>query len=72
MSGLGLIPATTSPASRKESHLKLLYALHEERGTLAESEMSRLCPQCDLSALCPKEATLSVFCLEGIFTPPCE
>ncbi len=47
----------------------LLFALHEGRGTLDESIIVNLCPQCDLGKLCPEKATLSVFCLEGIFLP---
>ncbi|HMF30065.1 MAG TPA: HNH endonuclease [Candidatus Lokiarchaeia archaeon] len=57
------------PRIAEGKYLKLLYALHEARGTLEASDVSSLCPQCDLGFLCPEKAKLSVYCLEGIFTP---
>jgi len=51
-------------------YLKLLYALHEKRGTLdlpASNLAARLCPDCDLGPKCPEKAKLTVYCLEGCF-----
>lgn len=51
-------------------YLKLLYRLHEERGTLNVSDVKTLCEKCDMVALCKEEGTvgkLTVYCLEGVF-----
>lgn len=51
-------------------YLKLLYKLHEEKGTLNVDNVKTLCPECDMGKLC-KEANkvgkLTVYCLEGCF-----
>ncbi len=57
------------PRIAEGKYLKLLFALHEAQGTLDELDIAKLCPQCDLGKRCPKKATCSVFCLEGIFLP---
>jgi 5-methylcytosine-specific restriction endonuclease McrA len=56
------------PRIAEGKYLKLLYALHEERGTL-DSVPLDMCPNCDLGHLCPTKAKLSVYCLEGCFKP---
>ncbi len=65
----GLDQRDDVPRIAEGKYLKLLYALHEGRGTLDEVNVANLCPQCDLGRLCPENATLSVFCLEGVFQP---
>lgn len=49
-------------------YLKLLYQLHEDKETLNinHADLERLCKNCDLGKLCPKEADLTVYCLESI------
>lgn len=53
--------------------LKLLYDLHEKRGTLDvdKTELGRtICPACDLKPRCVEAETvekLTVYCLEGAF-----
>lgn len=54
------------PRIAEGKYLKLLYALHEQRGTLDLKDMSQLCPNCDLGPKCPEKAKLSVYCLEGM------
>ena len=54
------------PRIAEGKYLKLLHSLHEARGTLA-AVPADLCPACDLSARCPVEGKLSVYCLEGCF-----
>jgi hypothetical protein len=48
-------------------YLKLLYKLHEERGTLdaGRADLKRLCEGCEVGHLC-KETELTVYCLESI------
>ena len=48
-------------------HLKLLYQLHEEKGTLnvGRENIDKLCKECGLRHLCP-ETDLTVYCLESI------
>ena len=51
-------------------YLKLLYRLHEKRGTLDVSALRELCSKCDMRKLCERDDTvekLSVYCLEGCF-----
>jgi len=51
-------------------YLKLLFKLHEERGTLCETEIKKLCTLCDMKSLCQEANTiekLTVYCLEGCF-----
>ncbi len=50
--------------------LKLLYQLHEAKATLGmdRTELEKLCKNCDLGKLCPKEADLTVYCLESILS----
>lgn len=61
------------PRIAEGKYLKLLYRLHEERGTLLidkDELTTALCPHCDLPGLCKEEdhvGKLSVYCLEGIF-----
>ncbi len=54
------------PRIAEGKYLKLLYALHEKKGTL-DAVPTDLCPACDLGTKCPVEGTLSVYCLEGPF-----
>lgn len=56
------------PRIAEGKYLKLLYQLHEERGTLNTSNISELCPRCDLGRKCPERAKLTVYCLEGCLT----
>ncbi|OLS13529.1 MAG: HNH endonuclease [Promethearchaeota archaeon CR_4] len=65
----GLDQRDNIPRIAEGKYLKLLFTLHKERRTLEESIISNLCSQCDLGDSCPEKATLSVFCLEGIFLP---
>jgi len=55
------------PRIAEGKYLKLLYSLHEKMGTLKLSDVSKLCPKCDLARKCPEKEKLSVYCLEGIF-----
>ena len=55
------------PRIAEGKYLKLLYAIHESMGTLDVSDVSQLCPRCDLGAKCPEKAKLTVYCLEGLF-----
>jgi hypothetical protein len=55
------------PRIAEGKYLKLLYALHEQMGTLDVKDVSQLCPKCDLGAKCPEKAKLTVYCLEGLF-----
>ncbi|MFH1977956.1 MAG: HNH endonuclease [Candidatus Aenigmatarchaeota archaeon] len=61
------------PRIAEGKYLKLVYELHEKKGTLNvdKSELkSTLCPHCDMTAICKKEhkeGKLSVYCLEGLF-----
>lgn len=69
----GLSEKDNIPRIAEGKYLKLLYDLHEKRGTLDVKigELgSRMCPMCDLKPRCIKEGTverLTVYCLEGIF-----
>jgi len=56
------------PRIAEGKYLKLLYALHEQMGTLNVKDVAtQLCPKCDLGAKCPEKAKLTVYCLEGLF-----
>lgn len=55
------------PRIAEGKYLKLLYSLHEKMGTLSLSDVSKLCPKCDLGTKCPEKQKLTVYCLEGIF-----
>lgn len=59
-----------TPRIAEGKYLKLLYRMHEERGTLSltEKELEVLCEDCDMGAKCPEGKSLSLYCLEGIFT----
>jgi len=51
-------------------YLKILYRLHQERGTLNISEVKQLCIDCDMQDLCERDdvvGKLTVYCLEGCF-----
>ena len=56
------------PRIAEGKYLKLLYSLHERNGTLNLSDVSELCPLCDLEDRCPEKEKLTVYCLEGIWT----
>jgi 5-methylcytosine-specific restriction endonuclease McrA len=62
----GLEERNDIPRVAEGKYLKLLYALHEEKGTLDSTPRS-LCPRCDLGERCPVPGKLSVYCLEGTF-----
>ncbi len=62
----GLGSRNDLPRIAEGKYLKLLYSLHEARGTLA-AVPADLCSACDLGARCPVEGKLSVYCLEGCF-----
>lgn len=60
------------PRIAEGKYLKLLYRLHEEKGTLNIDKgelVTSMCPKCDAKSLCKKEdreGDLTVYCLEGI------
>ena len=56
------------PRIAEGKYLKLLYSLHKRNGTLNLSDVSELCPRCDLQSKCPEKQKLTVYCLEGICT----
>ncbi len=56
------------PRIAEGKYLKLLHSLHQQNGTLNVSDVSALCPRCDLQSKCPEKQKLTVYCLEGIFT----
>ena len=62
----GLDSRNELPRIAEGKYLKLLYALHENKGTL-NAVPTDLCPSCDLGARCPVEGKLSVYCIEGSF-----
>lgn len=61
------------PRIAEGKYLKLLYELHEKKGTLLLDKTkltTKLCPFCDMKQSCIKEGKeniLTVYCLEGIF-----
>ena len=62
----GLENRNALPRIAEGKYLKLLYSLHQEKGTL-DSVPAELCPSCDLGTKCPVQEKLSVYCLEGLF-----
>ena len=62
----GLTNRNALPRIAEGKYLKLLYSLHEARGTL-DSTPKDLCSACDMGSLCPVAGKLSVYCLEGNF-----
>lgn len=62
----GLESRNELPRIAEGKYLKLLYALHERKGTLS-AVPTALCSTCDLGSKCPVEGKLSVYCLEGSF-----
>jgi hypothetical protein len=70
---MGLGKKDEVPRIAEGKYLKLLYELHEGRGSLGidkEELTGRLCPVCDLDQLCEEGGTvgkLTVYCLEGCF-----
>jgi len=69
----GLRAKDEIPRIAEGKYLKLLYALHDKRGTLNvdKKELGRMmCPACDLNPRCVEADTvekLTVYCLEGVF-----
>jgi len=63
----GLENRNKIPRIAEGKYLKLLYSLHRRNGTLKLSNVSQLCPKCDLQDKCPEKEKLTVYCLEGIF-----
>lgn len=55
------------PRIAEGKYLKLLYSMHEQKGTLNVFDVSMLCPECDMTSKCPEKEKLTVYCLEGIF-----
>jgi hypothetical protein len=65
---VGLKNRNKIPRIAEGKYLKLVYSIHEGNGTLNVSDVSLLCPKCDLESKCPEKQKLSVYCLEGICT----
>lgn len=69
----GLMAKDDIPRIAEGKYLKLLYDLHDKRGTLNvdKSDLARnLCPACNMRSRCDAEGTtekLTVYCLEGTF-----
>jgi hypothetical protein len=69
----GLWAKDEIPRIAEGKYLKLLYDLHDKRGTLNvdKKELGRtMCPACDLKPRCVEADTvekLTVYCLEGLF-----
>lgn len=58
------------PRIAEGKYLKLLYSLHEKKGTL-DSPVGKMCRKCDMRNLCKEygmEGEPSVYCIEGCFT----
>jgi hypothetical protein len=64
----GLKNRNRIPRIAEGKYLKLIYSIHESNGTLNISDISTLCPRCDLESKCPEKQKLTVYCLEGICT----
>jgi len=64
----GLKNRNKIPRIAEGKYLKLLYSIHESNGILNVSDVSTLCPKCDLEPKCPEKQKLTVYCLEGICT----
>lgn len=60
----GLDGRNDVPRIAEGKYLKLLYSLHEKRGTL---DRNLLCKECDLGSKCEEKEKLKVYCLEGCF-----
>lgn len=69
----GLARKDEIPRIAEGKYLKLLYTLHEEKGSLDinKNELNtKMCPNCDMDKNCikeGKEGKLTVYCLEGGF-----
>ena len=66
----GLDAKDTHHRIAEGKYLKYLYALHEKNGTLDESDITKLCLECNMQKNCEKENSvekLSVYCIEGCF-----
>lgn len=51
-------------------YLKLLYKMHEVKGSLNETEIKNLCLHCNMEQLCAEANSvekMSVYCIEGCF-----
>ncbi len=55
------------PRVAEGKHLKLLYQLHEQLGTLdaGRADLERLCRDCEVGYLC-EDSRLTVYCLESV------
>ena len=62
----GLTNRNALPRIAEGKYLKLLYSLHEGRGTLNKTSKD-ICSECDMGPSCPVPGKLSVYCLEGCF-----
>jgi len=68
----GLNAKDTHHRIAEGKYLKYLYSLHERNGTLDESDVAKLCPECNMQKNCEEEDSvgkLSVYCIEGCFFP---
>jgi hypothetical protein len=67
----GLDRRNDIPRVVEGKYLKLLYTLHEQRGTLnmGRSNLQDLCEICTQGRLC-KESKLTVYCLESVLLGP--
>jgi hypothetical protein len=69
----GLRAKDEIPRIAEGNYLKLLYDLHDKRGTLNVDKKdlgSTMCPLCDLKVRCVAADAvekLTVYCLEGVF-----
>jgi hypothetical protein len=69
----GLRAKDKIPRIAEGKYLKLLYDLHDKRGTLNVDRKElgwMMCPTCDLTPQCVEADTvekLTVYCLEGVF-----
>jgi hypothetical protein len=69
----GLAEKDVIPRIAEGKYLKLLYDLHEQRGSLNVDKKElgqKMCPSCDLRPRCEDEGTvekMTVYCLEGVF-----
>jgi len=67
----GLARRDEIPRIVEGKYLKLLYSLHEQRGTLnmGRVNLSELCKTCSQGRLC-SESKLTVYCLESVLLKP--
>jgi hypothetical protein len=63
----GLSSKDKVPRIAEGKYLKLLYILHTQKGTLDETQVEKLCANCDMEEICPIKQKLTVYCLEGCF-----